>query len=149
SQSPLGARVPRTIMWAKLKVLAEGAQLASRALWGSAPWRESPIAASSRFDVCSRSVRADRYRNIAGGLCHRYRLGRGGQCRQQGTRRPALGKYGCDRDRPEIRRCRDHHHMHPDQINGPLRADGTLAFPNAEVLVPAAERAFWFDDGEK
>lgn len=40
-------------------------------------------------------------------------------------------------------------HMHPDHINGPLRADGTLAFPNAEVLVPAAERAFWFDDGEK
>jgi glyoxylase-like metal-dependent hydrolase (beta-lactamase superfamily II) len=40
-------------------------------------------------------------------------------------------------------------HMHPDQINGPLRVDGTLAFPNVEVLVPAAERAFWFDDGEK
>jgi glyoxylase-like metal-dependent hydrolase (beta-lactamase superfamily II) len=39
-------------------------------------------------------------------------------------------------------------HMHPDHINGLLRADGTLAFPNAEVLVPAAERAFWFDDGE-
>jgi 5-methyltetrahydropteroyltriglutamate--homocysteine methyltransferase len=34
SQSPLGARVHYTIMWAKLKMLAEGARLASRALWG-------------------------------------------------------------------------------------------------------------------
>jgi 5-methyltetrahydropteroyltriglutamate--homocysteine methyltransferase len=33
SQSPLGARVHYTIMWAKLKMLAEGARLASRALW--------------------------------------------------------------------------------------------------------------------
>jgi glyoxylase-like metal-dependent hydrolase (beta-lactamase superfamily II) len=39
-------------------------------------------------------------------------------------------------------------HMHPDHINGLLRADGTLAFPNAEVLIPAAERAYWLDDGE-
>ena len=45
SQSPLGARVHRTIMWAKLKVLAEGAQLASRALWTNTP-RGRPIAAS-------------------------------------------------------------------------------------------------------
>jgi 5-methyltetrahydropteroyltriglutamate--homocysteine methyltransferase len=34
SQSPLGARVHRTIMWAKLKALAEGARLASHVLWG-------------------------------------------------------------------------------------------------------------------
>ena len=33
SQSPLGARVHRTIMWAKLKCLAEGAQIASQKLW--------------------------------------------------------------------------------------------------------------------
>ena len=33
SQSPLGARVHRTIMWAKLKALSEGAQLATQALW--------------------------------------------------------------------------------------------------------------------
>lgn len=39
-------------------------------------------------------------------------------------------------------------HMHPDHINGILRADGSLAFPNAEILVPAAERTFWMDDGE-
>ena len=34
SQSPLGARVHRTIMWAKLKALADGARLATRTLWG-------------------------------------------------------------------------------------------------------------------
>jgi 5-methyltetrahydropteroyltriglutamate--homocysteine methyltransferase len=34
SQSPLGARVHYTIMWAKLKMLAEGARLASSVLWG-------------------------------------------------------------------------------------------------------------------
>lgn len=39
-------------------------------------------------------------------------------------------------------------HMHPDHINGLLRADGSLAFPNAAILVPAAERSFWLDDGE-
>jgi glyoxylase-like metal-dependent hydrolase (beta-lactamase superfamily II) len=39
-------------------------------------------------------------------------------------------------------------HMHPDHINGILRADGSLAFPNAQVLIPAAEQKFWMDDGE-
>jgi glyoxylase-like metal-dependent hydrolase (beta-lactamase superfamily II) len=39
-------------------------------------------------------------------------------------------------------------HLHPDHINGILRADGSLAFPNAEILIPAAERKFWLDDGE-
>ncbi|MET0677052.1 MAG: MBL fold metallo-hydrolase [Bradyrhizobium sp.] len=39
-------------------------------------------------------------------------------------------------------------HMHPDHINGLLLADGSLAFPNAEVMIPAAERAYWMDDGE-
>ena len=34
-QSPLAGRVHRTIMWAKLKALAEGAAIASRQLWGS------------------------------------------------------------------------------------------------------------------
>ena len=33
SQSPLAGRVHRTIMWAKLKALAEGAAIASKALW--------------------------------------------------------------------------------------------------------------------
>lgn len=34
SQSPLAGRVHRTIMWAKLKALAEGAAIATKALWG-------------------------------------------------------------------------------------------------------------------
>ena len=38
-------------------------------------------------------------------------------------------------------------HFHGDHINGLLGADGKLAFPNAEVLVPAGEWAFWMDDG--
>lgn len=40
-------------------------------------------------------------------------------------------------------------HFHPDHINGLLRADGTPAFANAEVLVPAVEHNFWTDEGEK
>jgi len=39
-------------------------------------------------------------------------------------------------------------HFHGDHINGLLRADGTPAFANAEVLVPAPEHKFWMDDGE-
>ena len=37
-------------------------------------------------------------------------------------------------------------HFHGDHILGLRRADGTLAFPNAEVKVPAAEWAFWMND---
>ena len=39
-------------------------------------------------------------------------------------------------------------HFHPDHVNGLLGADNKLAFPNAEVLVPAAEWKFWMNDGE-
>jgi glyoxylase-like metal-dependent hydrolase (beta-lactamase superfamily II) len=39
-------------------------------------------------------------------------------------------------------------HFHGDHVNGLLTADGVLAFPNAEVLVPATEWKFWMDDGE-
>ena len=39
-------------------------------------------------------------------------------------------------------------HFHGDHINGLRAADGGLAFPNAEILVPEAEWAFWMDDGE-
>ena len=39
-------------------------------------------------------------------------------------------------------------HYHGDHINGLLRADNTLTFPNAEILVPANEHKFWMDDGE-
>lgn len=39
-------------------------------------------------------------------------------------------------------------HYHGDNVNGLLKADNTLAFPNAEILVPAVEHKFWMDDGE-
>jgi glyoxylase-like metal-dependent hydrolase (beta-lactamase superfamily II) len=37
-------------------------------------------------------------------------------------------------------------HFHGDHINGLRLADGGLAFPNAEIKVPAVEWAFWMDD---
>jgi glyoxylase-like metal-dependent hydrolase (beta-lactamase superfamily II) len=40
-------------------------------------------------------------------------------------------------------------HYHGDHINGLLKADNTLAFPNAEVLVPAKEHQYWTDAGEE
>ena len=39
-------------------------------------------------------------------------------------------------------------HYHGDHINGLLRADNSLTYPNAEVLVPAPEHKYWMDDGE-
>jgi glyoxylase-like metal-dependent hydrolase (beta-lactamase superfamily II) len=38
-------------------------------------------------------------------------------------------------------------HFHPDHINGIKTKDDTLAFPNAEIMVPAPELAFFMDDG--
>ena len=37
-------------------------------------------------------------------------------------------------------------HFHPDHINGIKDKDNDLVFPNAEMMVPAAEWAFWMDD---
>ena len=39
-------------------------------------------------------------------------------------------------------------HFHGDHIGGIRGKDGTLAFPNAKVMVPEAEWAFWMDDGQ-
>ena len=39
-------------------------------------------------------------------------------------------------------------HYHGDHINGLLMADGSLTYPNAEVLVPAVEHKYWMDEGE-
>ncbi len=39
-------------------------------------------------------------------------------------------------------------HFHGDHVNGLLMADGSLTYPNAEVLVPSAEHKYWMDDGE-
>ncbi len=38
-------------------------------------------------------------------------------------------------------------HFHVDHVNGLTAPDGSAAFPNAEVVVPEAEWAFWMDDG--
>ncbi|HYA07319.1 MAG TPA: MBL fold metallo-hydrolase [Xanthobacteraceae bacterium] len=37
-------------------------------------------------------------------------------------------------------------HFHPDHINGIRDKDDDLVFPNAEIMVPAAEWQFWMDD---
>lgn len=34
-------------------------------------------------------------------------------------------------------------HLHPDHTNGIRAADGSIAFPNAEIMVPAVDWAFW------
>jgi len=39
-------------------------------------------------------------------------------------------------------------HYHGDHMNGLLKADNSLAFPNGEILVPAKEHNYWMDDGE-
>ncbi|PWE34202.1 MBL fold metallo-hydrolase [Maritimibacter sp. 55A14] len=36
-------------------------------------------------------------------------------------------------------------HLHPDHIAGALTAEGAAVFPNAEVVIPEAEIAFWSD----
>ncbi|ACA19672.1 beta-lactamase domain protein [Methylobacterium sp. 4-46] len=40
-------------------------------------------------------------------------------------------------------------HFHPDHILGLRRKDGSLTYPNAQVLVPEPEAAFWMDDGRR
>jgi len=37
-------------------------------------------------------------------------------------------------------------HFHGDHINGLRGKDGALTYPNAEIMVPAPEWAFWMDD---
>jgi glyoxylase-like metal-dependent hydrolase (beta-lactamase superfamily II) len=37
-------------------------------------------------------------------------------------------------------------HLHGDHINGIKAPDGSLAFPNAEIKVPAVDWAYWMDD---
>lgn len=38
-------------------------------------------------------------------------------------------------------------HFHPDHIDGIKTKDGAKVFPNAEIMVPEPEWAFWMDDG--
>jgi glyoxylase-like metal-dependent hydrolase (beta-lactamase superfamily II) len=37
-------------------------------------------------------------------------------------------------------------HFHPDHINGIKDKDNALVFPNAEIMVPGPEWAYWMDD---
>ena len=37
-------------------------------------------------------------------------------------------------------------HLHPDHTNGIRALDGSMAFPNAEIMVPAVDWAFWTSD---
>ncbi len=37
-------------------------------------------------------------------------------------------------------------HLHPDHTNGIRAADGSMAFPNAEIMVPTTDWAFWTSD---
>jgi len=40
-------------------------------------------------------------------------------------------------------------HLHPDHVNGLMAPGGGAAFPNAELVLHAAEHAFWTDDGAR
>jgi glyoxylase-like metal-dependent hydrolase (beta-lactamase superfamily II) len=37
-------------------------------------------------------------------------------------------------------------HLHPDHINGIRNADGSMAFPNAEIMAPATDWQFWMNE---
>jgi glyoxylase-like metal-dependent hydrolase (beta-lactamase superfamily II) len=37
-------------------------------------------------------------------------------------------------------------HLHPDHTNGIRALDGSMAYPNAEIMVPAKEWEFWMSD---
>jgi glyoxylase-like metal-dependent hydrolase (beta-lactamase superfamily II) len=37
-------------------------------------------------------------------------------------------------------------HLHPDHTNGIRAIDGSMAFPNAEIMVPSVDWAFWTSD---
>jgi glyoxylase-like metal-dependent hydrolase (beta-lactamase superfamily II) len=37
-------------------------------------------------------------------------------------------------------------HLHPDHTNGIRAADGSITFPNAEIMVPSVDWAFWTSD---
>jgi glyoxylase-like metal-dependent hydrolase (beta-lactamase superfamily II) len=37
-------------------------------------------------------------------------------------------------------------HLHPDHTNGIRALDGSIAFPNAEIMVPAKDWEFWMSD---
>jgi len=64
---------------------------------------------------------------------------------ERGTLNNNLAAAGIDRGSIDIVVIT---HCHADHVNGLLMADGSPAFPNAEVKVPEVEWRFWMDDGE-
>ena len=40
-------------------------------------------------------------------------------------------------------------HLHPDHTNGIRAADGSMAFPNAEIMVPAKDWEFWMSEDNR
>jgi glyoxylase-like metal-dependent hydrolase (beta-lactamase superfamily II) len=60
-----------------------------------------------------------------------------------GTTRANLRAAGLDPARVDIVLIS---HFHGDHINGLRLRDGTAVYPNAEVMVPVGEWAFWMDD---
>src|SRR5215216_398544 len=54
-----------------------------------------------------------------------------------------MAAAGIDRDRIDMILIS---HMHPDHVNGLRTKDGGLAFPKAEIKVPAVDWAFWSSD---
>ena len=56
-----------------------------------------------------------------------------------------LQAAGIARDSIDIVVCT---HFHADHVNGLLLADGTPAFPRAEIKVPQVEWDFWMNDAE-
>jgi glyoxylase-like metal-dependent hydrolase (beta-lactamase superfamily II) len=60
-----------------------------------------------------------------------------------GTTRANLRAAGLDPARVDIIIIS---HFHGDHINGLRLRDGTAVYPNAEVMVPAGEWAFWMDE---
>jgi glyoxylase-like metal-dependent hydrolase (beta-lactamase superfamily II) len=56
-----------------------------------------------------------------------------------------LKAAGIDRDKVDMVIIS---HFHGDHINGLIKPDGSPAFPNAEILVPAVEMKYFMDDAE-
>jgi glyoxylase-like metal-dependent hydrolase (beta-lactamase superfamily II) len=65
---------------------------------------------------------------------------------ERGTLNANLAEAGIDRNSIDIVVIS---HFHADHVNGLLMADGSKAFPNAEIMVPENEWNFWMDDDEK
>ena len=75
-------------------------------------------------------------------------VGEGGFNATKGTAGQLLNNLAAAGLKPELIDTVVISHYHGDHMNGLLRADNSISFPNAEILVPANEHAFWMDDGE-